>query len=127
MMFVTPPTSLATKGRGEIQGGGHQHPTHLVAKTGVTTSDAVFVTWTNGETHMSVESRCPELVFGFVAAWWGRGLVGWVVVKVEEDGGGSADVGVAAIGVVFDGLGRVEREERERCTGGLFRALHLQD
>ncbi len=51
----------------------------------------------------------------------------WVVIKVEENGGGSADVGIAAIGVVFDGLGSVERKERERCTEGLFRALHLQD
>jgi hypothetical protein len=51
----------------------------------------------------------------------------WVVVKVEVHGGGSAYVGVAAVGVVFDGLGRVELEERERCAGGLFRALHLQD
>ena len=51
----------------------------------------------------------------------------WVVVKVEEDGGCSAHVGVAAVGVVFDRFGRVEREERERGTGGLLRTLHLQD
>ena len=50
-----------------------------------------------------------------------------VVVKVEVGGGGAADVGVAADRVVFDGFGRVEREEREGRAGGSFGALHLQD
>ena len=120
--------TYATKGRGGAKEGT---TTHLVAKTGVTASDAVFVAWTYGKTHMTMESRSAELVCVF--ATWGRRrgrwpVCGWVVVvKVEENGGGSADVGVAAVGVVFDCVGRVEREEREGRTGGLFRALHLQD
>ena len=74
---------------------------------------------------MSVESRGAELVF-VVTCQCGR-LVCWVIVKVKVHGGGSADIGVATVGVVFDCLGCVERKERERRTGGLFRALHLQD
>jgi hypothetical protein len=50
-----------------------------------------------------------------------------VVIKVEVGGGGAADVGIAAVGIVLDGLGRVEREEGEGRAGGLLRALHLQD
>lgn len=50
-----------------------------------------------------------------------------MVVKVEVDGGGAADVGVAAERAVFDGFGVVECEEREGRAGGLFGALHLQD
>lgn len=79
---------------------------HLVAKPGVAAADVLFVGRAHGEAHVSVEARGAELVR---CAW---GPARRVVVKVEVDGGGAADVGVAAVGVVLDGLGRVEREER---------------
>ena len=37
--------------------GGNVTQTHLVAKTCVTASDTIFVAWTYGQPHMSVESR----------------------------------------------------------------------
>lgn len=77
--------------------------------------------WADGETHVPVEPRRAAL-----AARWSRCWIR-VVVKVEVDGGRATDVGVAAYGVVLDGFGRVEREEREGHAGGLFGALHLED
>jgi hypothetical protein len=122
----------------------------LVAETSVTAADALFVAWADGEMHVSVEpshpaldgARCVCSCVGSVAVGVGVGIggfgsrtsasSGWrkarrVVVKVEVDGGGAANVGVAAEGVVFDGFGRVKREEGEWHAGGLFGALHLQD
>jgi hypothetical protein len=46
--------------------------------------------------------------------------VHWVIIKVELDGRGAADVGITAIGIVLDGPGHVEREEGEGCTGWLL-------
>ena len=98
---------------------------HLVAKPGVAAADVLFVGRAHGEAHVSVEARCAELVVRRrCACWWPARRV---VVKVKVGGGGAADVGVAAVGVVLDGLGRVEREERQGRAGGLLRALHLQD
>jgi hypothetical protein len=96
---------------------------HLVAKSGVAAADVLFVGWAHGETHVSVEERGAELAR--CCCVWGPARR--VVVKVEVDGGGAADVGVTAVGVVLDGLGRVEREEGEGRAGRLLRALHLQD
>ena len=81
--------------------------------------------WADGETHVPVEPRRAAL-----ARWSRCWCWCWrirVVVKVEVDGGRAADVGVAAQGVVLDGFGRVEREEREGRAEGLFGALHLED
>jgi hypothetical protein len=36
--------------------------THLVAKPGVTAADVLFVGWTHGETHVSVEPHRAKLV-----------------------------------------------------------------
>ena len=106
--------------------------THLVAETGVAAADLLFVGWAHGETHVSVEPCRAKFVTcaarATCATWLSRGRhARRVVVKVEVDGGGAADVGVAAKGVVLDGLGRVEREEGEGRAGGLLRALHLQN
>jgi hypothetical protein len=86
----------------------------LDAETGVTVTDALFVAWTDSETHVSMETRHAALAWyveslgvgvgGFggsdyvSSSRWGWG---WrkgrrVVVKVEVDGGCVADVGVAA-------------------------------
>ena len=98
---------------------------HLVAKPGVAAADVLFVGWAHGEAHVSVEARGAELARCY---WcWAWGPARRVVVKVKVDGGGAADVGVAAVCVVLDGLGRVEREKGEGRAGGLLRALHLQD
>jgi hypothetical protein len=111
----------------------------LVAETGVTAADALFVAWADSETHVSVESRRAALAWcvgpldvgigGFGGSRWGWG---WrkarrVVVKVEVDGGCAADVGIAAERAVFDGFRVVEREEGEGRARRLFSALHLQD
>lgn len=117
-----------------VVGWGSMSHTHLVAETGVAAADVLFVGWAHGETHVSVEPRRAELAACAACAYatcaarppWGRCVRG-VVVKVEVDGGGAADVGVAANSVVLDGLWRVEREEREGRAGRLLRALHLQN
>lgn len=114
---------------------------YLVAKAGVATADAVFVAGAHAETHLAVEPRCAALAIASCICacacpcpcarcfrcYWVWGCARRVIVKVKVDGGGTADVGVAAKGVFFDGFGRVEREERERHAGGPLCALHLQD
>lgn len=110
--------------------------THLVAKSGVAAADALFVTWAHAKTHDAVEARGTSALVSAsasagagadvnVRAWWGG--TRRVVVKIKVDGRGAADVGVAAVGVLLDGLWGIEREERQGCARALLGALHLQD
>ena len=104
--------------------------THLVAKSGVAAADALFVTWAHGKTHDAVEARGTSALVSAgadvnVRAWWGG--TRRVVVKIKVDGRGAADVGIAAVGVLLDGLWGIEGEERQGCARALLGALHLQD